>query len=260
MATPFLLRHIGQHDLGLWLMITQVVNFLGLLDLGVVTLLPRETAYIAGARPLGERPDLAPLMARVWRIVWLQVPVVILAAALAWWVLQGEWDAVRVPMLLVVGAFVALFPARVFNAVLQGVQDLAFVGRLQLTVWAVSTAITIGLVLAGAGLYAVVLGWVVTQVAGAAGSAIRAYRLRARSLLRRPAGAGRSGGRGLHVALGLDRCVADRPGVSRGHGHARHRTAARTRGGRALQLHDKARVGAGQSSSPADARGVACAE
>jgi len=98
--TPFLLRHIGQHDLGLWLMITQVVNFLGLLDLGVVTLLPRETAYVAGARPLGERPDLAPLMARVWRIVWLQVPVVILAAALAWWVLSGEWDAVRVPMLL----------------------------------------------------------------------------------------------------------------------------------------------------------------
>jgi len=175
--TPFLLRHIGQHDLGLWLMITQVVNFLGLLDLGVVTLLPRETAYVAGARPLGERPDLAPLMARVWRIVWLQVPVVLLAAALAWWVLPGEWDAVRVPMLLVVGAFVALFPARVFNAVLQGVQDLAFVGRLQLTVWAVSTAITIGLVLAGAGLYAVVLGWVVTQVAGAAGSGIRAYRL-----------------------------------------------------------------------------------
>jgi len=105
------------------------------------------------------------------------VPVVLLAAALAWWVLPGEWDGVRVPMLLVVGAFVALFPARVFNAVLQGVQDLAFVGRLQLTVWAVSTAITIGLVLAGAGLYAVVLGWVVTQVAGAAGSGIRAYRL-----------------------------------------------------------------------------------
>ncbi len=175
--TPFLLRHIGQHDLGLWLMITQVVNFLGLLDLGVITLLPRETAYVAGARPVGERPDLAPLLARVWRIVWLQVPVVMLAAVLAWWLLQGDWDAVRVPMLLVVGAFVALFPARVFNAVLQGVQDLAFVGRLQLTVWAVSTAITIGLVLAGAGLYAVVLGWVVTQVAGAAGSAIRAHRL-----------------------------------------------------------------------------------
>ena len=62
-----------------------------------------------------------------------------LAAVLAWWLLQGDWDAVRVPMLLVVGAFVALFPARVFNAVLQGVQDLAFVGRLQLTVWAVGT-------------------------------------------------------------------------------------------------------------------------
>ena len=61
--TPFLLRHIGQHDLGLWLMITQVVNFLGLLDLGVITLLPRETAYVAGARPWAS----ARISHRCWR-------------------------------------------------------------------------------------------------------------------------------------------------------------------------------------------------
>jgi O-antigen/teichoic acid export membrane protein len=57
------------------------------------------------------------------------------------------------------------------------VQDLAFVGRLQLVVWAVGTALTIAFVLAGLGLYSVVLGWVFTQAAGAVGSAVRAWRL-----------------------------------------------------------------------------------
>jgi O-antigen/teichoic acid export membrane protein len=175
--TPFLLRHIGQHDLGLWLIITQIVNFLGLLDLGVVTLLPRETAYVAGTRPVGDRPELAPLLARVWRIVLLQVPVVVLAAIVAWWWVPADWTAGRLPLLLVVVAFVGLFPARVFNALLQGIQDLAFVGRVQLLTWAASTVITVGLVLAGAGLYAVVVGWIVAQAASAAASALRARRL-----------------------------------------------------------------------------------
>jgi O-antigen/teichoic acid export membrane protein len=175
--TPFLLRHIGQHDLGLWLIITQIVSFLGLLDLGVVTLLPRETAYVAGTRPAGERPQLAPLLARVWRIVLLQVPVVVLAAIVAWRWVPTDWTTGRAPLLLVIVAFVSLFPARVFNALLQGVQDLAFVGRVQLLTWAVSTVITVGLVLAGVGLYAVVLGWVFAQAASAAASALRARRL-----------------------------------------------------------------------------------
>jgi O-antigen/teichoic acid export membrane protein len=175
--TPFLLRHIGQHDLGLWLIITQIVNFLGLLDLGVVTLLPRETAYVAGTRPVGERPQLAPLVARVWRIVLLQVPVVVLAAIGAWWWVPADWAAGRLPLLLVIVAFVGLFPARVFNALLQGIQDLAFVGRVQLLTWAASTAITVAFVLAGARLYAVVLGWMFAQAASAAASALRVRRL-----------------------------------------------------------------------------------
>ena len=46
--TPFLLNRLGQHDLGVWLMITQVIAYLGLLDLGVIGLLPRETASAVG--------------------------------------------------------------------------------------------------------------------------------------------------------------------------------------------------------------------
>src|SRR5437016_5526788 len=40
--TPFLLRNIGEHDYGLWLAGGQILLYLGLLDFGVVDLLPRE--------------------------------------------------------------------------------------------------------------------------------------------------------------------------------------------------------------------------
>ena len=39
--TPFLLHRIGQHDYGLWLVGTQLMFYLALLDLGIVALLPR---------------------------------------------------------------------------------------------------------------------------------------------------------------------------------------------------------------------------
>jgi len=38
--TPFFLSRLGQHDFGMWLILTQITLYLGLLDLGVVALLP----------------------------------------------------------------------------------------------------------------------------------------------------------------------------------------------------------------------------
>src|SRR5439155_16324286 len=46
--TPFLLRRIGGHDYGLWLIGLQVLNYLSLVDFGVLALLPREVAYATG--------------------------------------------------------------------------------------------------------------------------------------------------------------------------------------------------------------------
>ena len=48
--TPFLLRQLGTHDYGLWLLASQVLVYLALMDLGVVALVPREVAFAVGAR------------------------------------------------------------------------------------------------------------------------------------------------------------------------------------------------------------------
>lgn len=163
--TPFLLFRIGQHDYGLWLVGTQVMFYLGLLDLGLVALLPRETAFATGrASSIAEAADLPLIVGQTTRIVLAQMPLVAIAALVAWFILPTAWEGLRYPIGLVLLAFVLTFPMRIFSAVLRGLQDLAFVGRVAIISYLISTSITVALVLAGFGLYALALGWTVLQL------------------------------------------------------------------------------------------------
>lgn len=166
--TPFLLGRLGQRDLGLWLLATQLVGYLALLDLGVVALLPRETAFASGLRG-DSRDAVAATVGRFRRLMRWQLPLVALAAMLAWLALPEEWAPLRTPLVGVLVVFVATFPFRAYHAVLQGLQDHAFIGRIQLVAWAAGTTATIVLVLAGLGLVSLVIGWAMTQAASALG-------------------------------------------------------------------------------------------
>ena len=55
------------------------------------------------------------------------------------------------PLLLVLAGFAVLFPLRLYQSVLQGLQELPFLGKLQIVSWATLTIVTIALVLAGCG-------------------------------------------------------------------------------------------------------------
>ena len=162
--TPYLLRQLGSHDYGLWLLGTQVVFYLGLTDLGVVALVPREVASASGLSASDRQVALQRLIGQTARLVLWQLPPVALAGALVIWLLPQEWGLLRGPLTIVVAVFVAAFPFRILNAVLQGLQDLAFVGVIQLISWSAGTATTIIGIFAGLGLYALTLGWVATQV------------------------------------------------------------------------------------------------
>ena len=174
--TPFLLRQLGSHDYGLWLLGTQVVFYLGLMDLGIVALIPREVAGASGL-PEGDRVEaIAERIGQTARVVLWQLPAVALAGAAVVWLLPPEWASLRGPIAVVVLVFVAAFPFRVFIAVLQGLQDLAFVGTTQLTSWIAGTLVTVAGVFAGLGLYSLTFGWVATQVVSAVMAWIRLVR------------------------------------------------------------------------------------
>lgn len=164
--TAFLLRTLGSRDYGFWLVATQVLGYLMLADLGIVALLPRETAYATGRAGGSHRtPDLPALLAHTARLVVWQLPLVALAAVVVWAALPAEWRPLRGPLALMLAVFVATFPLRVFQGVLQGLQDLTFLGAAQMGSWFVSTGTTIALALAGFGLYALSVGWAVAQLA-----------------------------------------------------------------------------------------------
>lgn len=166
--TPFLINRIGQHDYGLWLVGIQLMTYLMLVDFGVVALLPRETAYATGRAGSPERAtDLPEIIGQTARLVLWQMPLVTLAAIMVWFAMPAEWEPLRDPLGLTLLVFVSLFPLRIFQAVLAGLQDLVFLGYMQFSVWVLSTVIMIGLVLAGFGLYALAIHWAFTQVVSA---------------------------------------------------------------------------------------------
>ena len=175
--TPFLLGRVGQHDYGLWLITTQFLGYLALLDLGVVALAPRETAFATGRASAGAAAgDLAATLARFRRVVRWQVGPTMVVALAAWWFATDAWPELRWPLAAILAAFVVAFPFRLYNAALQGLQDLPFLGRVQLAAWVAGTATTIALVLDGMGLEALAAGWVVTQAVSAIACGIRIRR------------------------------------------------------------------------------------
>jgi O-antigen/teichoic acid export membrane protein len=166
--TPFLLRHLGQHDYGLWLVGLQTLSYLVLMDFGIVALLPRATAYATGYAISGTAgADLAETIGRTARIVLYQTPLVALGVASVWFVVpMGQ--AIRGPILVAMLGFTLLFPLRIFQAVLHGLQEAPYLGKLQFVSWSVSTAFMVILVLRGVGLYALAIGWVAGQLLPAA--------------------------------------------------------------------------------------------
>jgi O-antigen/teichoic acid export membrane protein len=143
------------------------------MDLGIVALLPRETAYITGRTGRHDAPELRQLIEKTLTVACVQTPVVLIAALIALWWVPASWAALRVPLAVALGLFVLTFPLRVFQAALTGLQDLAFVARTQLIAWLAGTAVNVVLVLQGFTLSALAAGWCVTQATVIAACAVR---------------------------------------------------------------------------------------
>jgi O-antigen/teichoic acid export membrane protein len=139
-----------------------------LLDLGVVALLPRETAFAIGrAGSVVAATDLPEAIGRTARIVFWQMPLVGLAALAIWLALPAEWSPLRQPLAVVMVTFVLFFPFRILEAVLNGLQELSWLGGVVATAWLASTATSVALIFAGGRLNALSVGWVVGQTVSA---------------------------------------------------------------------------------------------
>ena len=168
--TPFYIHTLGQRDYGIWLVGLQVLNFLLLCDFGIIVVTPRDIAHACGveqAEPGSgtvESGEVARVVGQTLKVVLVQTGLVAVAAA-ALFLLRPVHDvALRGPIGIILAVFVLSYPLRMFPAVLQGLQDLKFLGQLRLILWAVSTALIVVLLVLGARFYALAWGWCLQQV------------------------------------------------------------------------------------------------
>jgi len=174
----------------------------------VVALLPRETAFATG-RVQGDvekATDLPELISRTAGTVMWQTPLVAIACAAVWFLLPNDWAPLAGPLIIVLVTFVALFPARIFQATLEGLQDLAFLGYISTLRWIVTTALTVALVINGYGLLALAWGWTAGQITSTVAWRSRLKikfptALPSRTTLRTPSEAGRDIARGGWISV-----------------------------------------------------------
>jgi O-antigen/teichoic acid export membrane protein len=177
--TRFALSRVGQDGYGLWLVALQIMGYFTLADLGVVAVLPRQVAFALGrsggttrsvpgapgpGAPAEAGTELPTLIAETARLVLWQMPIVLLGALVVWVAIPAAWAPLEPALAVVLVAFALGFPLRVFGAVLNGLQDLAFLGMAQLAVWTASTALIVTLLLGGHGISALAWGWALTQL------------------------------------------------------------------------------------------------
>jgi O-antigen/teichoic acid export membrane protein len=177
--TPFYIHTLGVRDYGIWLVGLNVLNFLLLCDFGVIVVTPRDVAHASGLEHAEQASgEVARVVGQTLKVVLAQT-VVIALASLALFIFRPANDpGLRGPIGLILAVFVISYPLRMFPAVLQGLQDLKFLGQLRLALWGISTALVIVMLLMGARFYALACGWCLQQMGHDLVAFIRLRRLR----------------------------------------------------------------------------------
>ncbi len=163
--TPFYIHTLGQRDYGVWLVALQVLNFLLLCDFGIIVVTPRDVANANGIEQTeAGSGEVARVVGQTIKVVLAQTGLVALGA-LGLFLLRPAHDvALRGPMGLILAVFAISYPLRIFPAVLQGLQDLKFMGQVRLTLWGLAMLLVIVMLLMGARFYALACGWCLQQM------------------------------------------------------------------------------------------------
>jgi O-antigen/teichoic acid export membrane protein len=170
---PFIVRALGERAYGVWLVTGELVGYAGLLDFGVVAMLPWLLAQADGRRDVSE---MRAILARGIAVTLFAALCVMLLALVAWRVAPmalrltpDDFGALSGPLIVIVGAMALTYPLRIFNAALVGLQDVMFTGCLAVVQTITSVGLTVWLLDEGYGLYAVaVAGAVPPAVSGVA--------------------------------------------------------------------------------------------
>ena len=174
---PLILSRLGMRTWGLWLATGELLSYAGMVDLGVLGVLPWLMAEADGRR---DRGAMRRLLSNGVAVGALIGAVYVLLALVLWRVLPSALHLTPVdrgtvgPPLMILVAFTALsYPFRTFPATLLGLQDMTFYGVIRIVQSALDVVITVVLLLKGYGLYALAWGTVIPTAVLLLASVIR---------------------------------------------------------------------------------------
>jgi O-antigen/teichoic acid export membrane protein len=167
---PFVLSRIPTDLYGVWLAVGEVLAYSAMVDLGVVGVVPWLVAESDGR---GDRDAIRGFLAggvafsaaASLAYVALAAAVLVAAPQVAH-ITAAQRAGVAGPVLLLVAVGALSLPLRTFYAAVVGLQDATFAGVLSVCQLALGVALTLGLLLAGKGLWALALAATLPTLAG----------------------------------------------------------------------------------------------
>lgn len=169
-VTRLLLQQLGKAVYGMWTASSALLACAAFAELGLFGVLPWMIAESDGKQ---DHTRIRALLTQGLAL-GLGVSVVFLVAAgslylalpLVVHLRQEDLDLLRGPLLAMVALTALLFPLKVFNAALTGLQDVGFVGGIGIMQVTLSTILTLALTLLGHGLYGLALGTALPALIG----------------------------------------------------------------------------------------------
>jgi len=175
---PLTLHMLGARAWGLWLASSEVLAYAGMVDLGLLGVMPWILAAAIGRKDREEQRML------VSQGLWLGICVGIVygvAALVAWHVLSpkmfltaADRALVAKPLAILVIVNVVCFPLAVYKSLIIATQDAFFNGVLGVTQAVLAAALTAVLLVNGYGLYALVWAAMAPTIFVSVVSAVRA--------------------------------------------------------------------------------------
>jgi O-antigen/teichoic acid export membrane protein len=174
---PLTLHRVGATSYGLWLASGEILGHAGMVELGVLGVLPW---MIAEADGRDDRARIRILLSNALAIAFLTGLAYFAVAALGWMFLPGvlrltaaDRASVFGPLAILVIANAVSYPLRVYQAVLSGLQDVYFNGTFSMVNTVAGISVTAVMLVKGYGLYALAVGAALPSLIALIGALVR---------------------------------------------------------------------------------------
>jgi len=145
--TPFVLHHLGETAFGLWILLSSLTDYYGLLDAGTRNAVIRYVARFAAQRDFENLNSVASTMLASYCVLaFILVIVTVIGASRIQEVLQipPDFESSARPLLLVLGLGMAgRLPLNLFAGILEGLQEFVWISRVQVIALLVRSGLTV---------------------------------------------------------------------------------------------------------------------